>query len=38
VLRLGGRAAVQWTRDGRTCLISGDVDPATLVDLASRAS
>jgi hypothetical protein len=38
LLTIGGRPAVQWTRDGRTCLISGDVDPATLLDLAAQAS
>jgi hypothetical protein len=38
LLTIDGRPAVQWNRDGRTCLISGDVDPATLVDLAAAAS
>jgi anti-sigma factor RsiW len=33
LLKIDGRPAVQWTRDGRTCLISGDVDAATLINL-----
>jgi anti-sigma factor RsiW len=35
LLTVGGRSAVQWTRDGHTCLISGDVDAATLASLAT---
>ncbi|HEY6693051.1 MAG TPA: hypothetical protein VI006_09385 [Solirubrobacteraceae bacterium] len=35
LLKIDGRAAVEWTRAGHTCLISGDVDPATLVNLAT---
>jgi anti-sigma factor RsiW len=35
LLKVDGRAAVEWTRAGHTCLISGDVDPATLVNLAT---
>jgi anti-sigma factor RsiW len=35
LLRIDGRQAVQWTRADHTCLISGDVDPATLVNLAT---
>jgi anti-sigma factor RsiW len=38
LLTLDGRPALQWNRDGHTCLISGDVDPATLLDLAASAS
>jgi anti-sigma factor RsiW len=34
LMTIGGRPAVQWTRDGRTCLISGDVDAVTLINLA----
>jgi hypothetical protein len=37
LLRLHGRPAVQWNRAGHTCLISGDVDPTTLLDLAGRS-
>jgi anti-sigma factor RsiW len=37
LLEIGGRPAVQWTKDGHTCLVSGNVAPATLVDLASRS-
>jgi hypothetical protein len=33
VLTLHGRPAVQWTRAGHTCLISGDVSVATLLEL-----
>ena len=37
-LTFHGRRAVQWTRAGHTCLISGDVDPAVLVDLAAKST
>jgi hypothetical protein len=33
LMKIDGRPAVQWTRNGRTCLISGDVDAATLINL-----
>ena len=33
LLNIDGRPAVQWTKDGHTCLISGDVDAATLNQL-----
>ena len=38
VLQVGGRPVLQWTRAGHTCLISGDVDPAVLVDLAATST
>jgi anti-sigma factor RsiW len=37
LVRPDGRPAVQWTRDGHTCLISGDVDADTLEDLVGRS-
>ena len=37
-LTFHGRRAVQWTRAGHTCLVSGDVDPAVLVDLAAEST
>ena len=33
-LRADGRAAVTWTRRGRTCVIAGALDPETLATLA----
>jgi hypothetical protein len=33
LMKIHGRPAVQWTRDGHTCLISGDVDAVTLINL-----
>lgn len=33
LLEIDGRPAVQWTKDGHTCLISGDVDADVLNDL-----
>lgn len=33
LMKIDGRPAVQWTRDGHTCLISGDVDAVTLINL-----
>jgi anti-sigma factor RsiW len=33
LMKIDGRPAVQWIRDGHTCLISGDVDAATLINL-----
>jgi hypothetical protein len=30
-----GRAGFAWTREGRTCLISGNVDPALLAKAAA---
>jgi anti-sigma factor RsiW len=38
LLTIGGRRAVQWNKAGHTCLISGDVDDATLLDLAAASS
>jgi anti-sigma factor RsiW len=35
LLEVDGRSAVQWTRRGHTCVLSGDVDSATLVKLAA---
>lgn len=35
LLRVDGRPAVQWNRASHTCLISGDVDAVTLVNLAT---
>ena len=32
-LEIDGRPAVQWTKDGHTCVISGDIDADTLNDL-----
>ena len=34
VVRAGGHPAVQWSRAGHTCLVSGHVDAAVLLDLA----
>ena len=38
LLTVHGRRAVQWTRAGHTCLISGDVAPAVLVGLAATST
>ena len=35
LIEVGGRRVVQWTVRDHTCLLSGDVDPATLVALAA---
>jgi anti-sigma factor RsiW len=37
VRRVDGRAVVQWTRAGRTCLVSGDVSAAVLLRLVARS-
>jgi anti-sigma factor RsiW len=34
-LRVGGRPAVTWRRDGRTCVLIGTASPDELLDLAS---
>jgi hypothetical protein len=34
LLKIDGRPVVQWNKDGHTCLVSGDVDAVTLLDLA----
>jgi len=33
LMEIDGRAAVQWTKAGHTCLVSGHVDAATLINL-----
>jgi anti-sigma factor RsiW len=38
LLTIDGRRAVQWNKAGHTCLISGHVDDATLLDLAAASS
>ena len=35
LMKIDGRPAVQWTKAGHTCLVSGDVDVATLINLVA---